>query len=220
MSLNTSYGLQSSNRVYSFSYLKELSIVKYIYPSSLVFVCSGKPKYTDILNYDSTKLSSCCHLRNMYPRSMSSVLKNILTVILEEKLKISYLAEGSVRFLVPRPFRMIEPSSYGDEKSEFSLKCLCSTSTVHVQLTRPIAEVIWSRSDSLPTLVSPRDQGLYHWRKILNQSGRVQVFDCTGLTKSGNSCFHARRVLHGLSAFIVHKSNYCQKTKKTTRLEL
>ena len=89
-----------------------------------------------------------------------------------------------------------------------------------MQLTRPIAEVIWSRSDSLPTLVSPRDQGLYHWRKILNQSGRVQVFDCTGLTKSGNSCFHARRILHGLSAFIVHKSNYCQKTKKTTRLEL
>lgn len=121
MSVNASYGLQSSNRFYSFSYLKELSIVKYIYPSSLVFVCLGKPKYTDILNYDSSKLSSCCHLRNMYPRSMSSVLKNILTVILEEKLKISYLAEGSVRFLVPRPFRLIEPSSYGDE-SEFSTR--------------------------------------------------------------------------------------------------
>ena len=135
------------------------------------------------------------------------------------------------KYLFSRGIRSIfSTKAFSDDRAEQlwgrewilnkQLECLCSTSTVYVQLTRPIAEVIWSRSNSLPTLVSPRDQGLYHWRKILNQSGRVQVFDCTGLTKSGNSCFHARCVLHGLSAFIVHKSNYCQKTKKTTRLEL
>ena len=158
----------------------------------------------------------------MYPRSMSSVLKNILTVILEEKLKISYLAEGSVRFFCTKALSADRAEQLWGREWILNkkLECICSTSTVHVQLTRPIAEVIWSRSDSLPTLVSPRDQSLYHWRKILNQSGRVQVFDCTGLTKSGNSCFHARRILHGLSAFIVHKSNYCQKKKENNEIRI
>ena len=78
--------------------------------------------------------------------------------------------------------------------------------TVHVLLTRPISEVIRSCSDSHTAFISPRDQPVHHWCKILDQVGSVQVFYCIGVTKSGNFRFHAWRVLHSLSAFVIHKS--------------
>jgi len=62
------------------------------------------------------------------------------------------------------------------------------------RLTGPISKVIWGCPDSNTSFVPPGDQSVCHWREIGHDIVGVQMVDCVRVTKSGNSCFDARRV--------------------------
>ena len=79
--------------------------------------------------------------------------------------------------------------------------------------TWSVSKVIRSGSDSHASLVSPRDQGIHHWRKVSYQVVCVQVLYCICVAKSGNSRFHSRRILHCICIFVVHKSKIHEENK-------
>ena len=102
--------------------------------------------------------------------------------------------------------KVLITSCQEDVKSWLLIFCFYNRGAGGGRLTRSISEVIRSCPDSYTSFVSPRNQSVYHWRKIRYQLVSVQMFYRISISKSGNSRFHARRVFHCLCTFVVHKS--------------
>ena len=88
----------------------------------------------------------------------------------------------------------------------------------HVLLTRPISEVIRSCFDGHTSFISQRHKLVYHWCKIFYQVIGVQVFYCVRVSKSGNSRFHARRILHSLGIIVIHKPKVSLEWRRNENL--